>query len=79
MILLLAFTAVLFLKGTEDWAHVRVWKSDLFSKLLVATLEGDSEQKSQECCWLEQGSKTEWTAGAVKALTETLSDPSPCL
>lgn len=43
MILLFAFTAVLFLKGTEDWAHVTVWKADLFSKLIVAVLEGDSE------------------------------------
>lgn len=79
MVLLLAFSAVLFLKGTEDWAHVTVWKAELFSKLIVAVLEGDSEQKSEECCRTEPGSKTEWTAGTVKALTETLSDPSPCL
>lgn len=53
MILLFAFAAVLFLKGTEAWAHVTVWKADLFSKLIVAVLEGDSKQKSQESCWTE--------------------------
>lgn len=43
--MLFAFTAVLVVKGTEDWARVTVWKADFFSKLIVAVLEGDSGGK----------------------------------
>lgn len=42
MLALFAFTAVLVVKETEDWARVTVWKADFFSKLIVAVLEGDS-------------------------------------
>lgn len=59
-------------KGTEDWAHVAVWKADLFSKLILTILEGDAEQKSQECCRSEPGSETERTSGTVKAFAETI-------
>lgn len=66
-------------KGTEVWAHAAIWKADLSLKLILAILEWDSEQKSQECCRTEPGSETERTPGTVKAFAETLSDPSPCL
>jgi len=66
-------------KENRRLGAVTVWKADLFSRLIVAVLERDSEQKSQDCCWTEPGSKTEWAAGTAEALTETPSDPSPCL